>query len=175
MQATTWRACLVAAATCLVLCSAAAPLSAQQAGSDDEPDVTNQPDPTLDQPMDLPPPPPSWLNATSPQLTCGVRRTGSAAFAAGGATITCWVAGAPGDDTTFVVRASRIVSADAGTSRPIGQICGSGALVDGSGVCSGLLAPRSGPAFGGLLMEATLQPSGTILGPVHIAPTLTGA
>ena len=133
-----------------------------------------RPDETVDTPstQDVPPPPASWLAATSPQLACGVRPGRSGVGGGSVATFTCWGAGAPDGDTSFTVQAMRIVDEQGGT-RPIGMVCGEGIVLDGSGACTGsLVDPSGGPMVGGLQISGTLLPSGTPLGPVQIQPTL---
>lgn len=116
-------------------------------------------------------PPLSWLAATGPQLACGVQPTRFSGGGSSSAVFTCWVAGAPASDTTFSVQAMRIVD-EAENTRPLGPICDQGTLTDGSGVCSGTITDPSGaPLVGGVLIGATLQPSGTEVGPVPISPS----
>jgi hypothetical protein len=159
---------LFIAPVALAIFAAAVPSLAQEATGGKETVTSSPADPAADGEDALPVPPPSWQAASSPQLACGVRPGGSRA------TFTCWVAGAPPGDTAFTVQLLRLVD-EMGNTRPIGTICGAGQLVDGTGACSGTATDPSGPLFGGVLVLATLQPSGTQVGPIQIAPTLAGA
>jgi hypothetical protein len=136
-------------------------------------DDTNTSDQSVQPPdVAVPTPPPSWLATTSPKLACGVRPMPYKLMGASAATFTCWVAGAPADDTSFSIQALRIVD-QAGSTRPLATLCDQGALSAGAGACAGSLTDPSGaPLIGGLLISATLQPSGAQLGPVHVSPTL---
>jgi hypothetical protein len=123
-------------------------------------------------PADVPAPPPSWQSATTPRMACGVRPLPYKSAGASTATFTCWVTGAPADNTSFTVRAMRIVD-QAGSARPLGVVCDAGALDQGAGVCVGSVTdPTGAPLIGGLLISARLEPSGLELGPVHVSPTL---
>jgi len=144
-------------------------------------DETNQNQGAADpqQPLStaIPIAPPGLDTVDSAQLACGVQlvRTPASDFQSQpplSATYTCWVGGAPSGDTTF---SAALVRTDAaGALHPVGDVCVQSPLVDGSGSCRGLVTDAASRFIGGAFVTATLQPSGTQLGPISISPTRSG-
>ena len=149
----------------------AAPGLATAQSSDDDAALTTSPAaPATDPGVIAPEPPPSWLNTSAPRLACGVHPRAAKPGGASAATFACWLAGAPPDDSSFTVQLLRVGDP---TPRPLATVCDAGALTQGAGRCVGSVTdPTGAPLIGGILVTATLQPSGLQVGPVHISPTL---
>jgi len=101
-------------------------------------------------------------DVAGPTLTCSMRSLPIMAAEVAGARITCQVAGASGDDTTFTMQVTRLpdaLSAEGGTTT---TLC-SGTLTSGAGTCMANHIDRSSASLGQLALDGTLQPSGTLL------------
>src|SRR5579859_7475825 len=125
----------------------------------------------------LPIAPAGFDTVDSPQLACGVQlvRTPASDFQSQpplSAAYTCWVGGAPLGDTSFSAEVARTDTA--GALHGVAEVCVQSPLVDGSGSCRGVVTNAAGPVIGGAFVTATLQPSGTQLGPISISPTRAG-
>jgi hypothetical protein len=124
--------------------------------------LSGTPSPVMDPPMD-----------GGPALSCGIRLAPLRLNGASRATLTCWVAGAPTDDTGFSVQVFKAGSD--GTAHPLDSAAADGILSDGAGVCTIAVSDLAGsPLIAGLSVAGTFQPSGTPIGPTTISPTIAG-
>jgi hypothetical protein len=96
-----------------------------------------------------------------PTLDCSVVALRIMTAEVGGARFACRIVGAPAADSTFSVQ---VTNAAAETQLAV-PLC-TGSLAGGAGVCSGSYINRDGGGLGQLTLAATLQPSGSGLGPL---------
>jgi hypothetical protein len=102
--------------------------------------------------------------AASPSLDC-TSRFGGIALESVGPTV-CQVSGGPETDTSFSITIDYVSppGEDLLQLPPGGTLC-SGALDGGAGMCSARMLPSQ---FGATRVSASLQPSGTLVGPVVV-------
>jgi hypothetical protein len=107
--------------------------------------------------------------AGPPALECTVSALRIMTAELNGVRFTCRVAGASPADTSFIARATR-TSVDPQLAAILRAFTCTGSLAAGVGECTGGFVDRSSRPLGELSITATLQPSGTVLGPVALGP-----
>jgi hypothetical protein len=105
--------------------------------------------------------------AGAPALACTLSALRIMTAELNGVRFTCRVAGASPADTSFFVRATR-TSVDPQLAAILRAFTCTGSLAAGVGECTGGFVDRAGRPLGELSITATLQPSGTVLGPVAL-------
>jgi hypothetical protein len=106
---------------------------------------------------------PTSLAATDgpgPTLDCSGIALRLMAAEVGGARFVCKIDGAPAGDSSFTVQAM----STGDDSRALVPLC-TGSLVGGVGACVGSFIDRNSSPLVGVSFSATLQPSGSALGP----------
>jgi hypothetical protein len=107
--------------------------------------------------------------AGAPALECTVSALRIMTAELNGVRFTCRVAGASAADTSFIVRATR-TSVDPQLAAILRAFTCTGSLAAGMGECTGGFVDRANRPLGELSITATLQPGGTVLGPVTLGP-----
>jgi hypothetical protein len=104
--------------------------------------------------------------APMPTLQCSVIAKRVLAPEMGGARFVCHVDGAQPDDTAFTAQATV-------DSQPAVRLAGcTGTLAGGIGECVGGFVDRASSTLGQFSVSATLDPSGSTLGPVVLGPAV---